>query len=162
MIRYDSPGQHALLINGETRTVFFSPEETLLQVLRRIGLTGAKPGCENGDCGACTVLLDGLSVKSCLVLALEAIGHTVTTIEGLQNTAIQQAFTDHGGFQCGYCTSGFLVKAYALLESHPEADEALTTDWLRSNLCRCTGYEGIRRAVTAAQENLKKSGTPHK
>lgn len=154
MIRYAGIVQHALLINGETRMVSFNPEDTLLKVLRRLGLTGAKPGCENGDCGACTVLLAGVPVKSCLVLAAEALGQEVVTVEGLKHTAIQQAFIDHGGFQCGYCTSGFLVNAYALLEAHPQADEEVMTDWLKSNLCRCTGYEGIRRAVVSAQRRL--------
>lgn len=154
MIRFDRIDRHRLTINGEDRAAVFSPEETLLQVLRSMGLTGAKPGCENGDCGACTILMDGLPVKSCLVLAVEAVGRQITTIEGLRETAIQQAFVDHGGFQCGYCTSGFLINAYALLDAHPDADEALMTDWLRSNLCRCTGYEGIRRAVNAAREKL--------
>lgn len=154
MIRFDRIDRHRLMINGEDRAAVFSPEETLLQVLRAMGLTGAKPGCENGDCGACTILMDGLPVKSCLILAVEAVGRQITTIEGLRDTVIQQAFVDHGGFQCGYCTSGFLINAYALLEAHPDADEALMTDWLRSNLCRCTGYEGIRQAVNAAREKL--------
>lgn len=155
MIRYDSPTRQLLLVNGERRTVLLEPQDTLLQVLRAMGLTGAKPGCENGDCGACTVLLEGVPVKSCLVLAAEAVGREIRTIEGLRSTAIQQAFIDEGGFQCGYCTSGFLVNAWALLEAHPDADDAVTADWLQSNLCRCTGYEGIRRAVRTAQERLR-------
>lgn len=155
MIRYDHSEKHPLHINGEARNAHFAPGDTLLHVLRDMGLTGAKPGCENGDCGACTVLLDGVPVKSCLVLAIEAVGHPITTIEGLRDTEIQKAFIDEGGFQCGYCTSGFLVNAWALLNAHPEADDALTEDWLRSNLCRCTGYEGIRRAVKTAQDALR-------
>lgn len=157
MIRYDKMCSERLMINGEHRTVSFCPEDTLLTVLRGMGLTGAKPGCENGDCGACTILLEGVPVKSCLVLAIEALGQSITTIEGLQQTPIQQAFVDQGGFQCGYCTSGFLINAYALLEAHPEADSETMNDWLKSNLCRCTGYEGIRRAVKAAQETLRNS-----
>ena len=147
-----------LTVNAEKRRVAVRPADTLLRVLReKMGLSGAKPGCENGDCGACTVLLDGLPVKSCLVLAVEAAGREITTVEGLKNTAIQQAFLEEGGFQCGYCTSGFLINAYALLEKHPQQDEATDREWLESNLCRCTGYEGINRAITKARE-IKKKG----
>ena len=147
-----------LTVNAEKRRVAVRPADTLLRVLReKMGLSGAKPGCENGDCGACTVLLDGLPVKSCLVLAVEAVGRAVTTVEGLKNTAIQQAFLEEGGFQCGYCTSGFLINAYALLEKHPQQNEETDREWLESNLCRCTGYEGINRAITKARE-IKKKG----
>jgi aerobic carbon-monoxide dehydrogenase small subunit len=147
-----------LTVNAEKRRVAVRPADTLLRVLReKMGLSGAKPGCENGDCGACTVLLDGLPVKSCLVLAVEAAGKSVTTVEGLKNTAIQQAFLEEGGFQCGYCTSGFLINAYALLEKHPQQNEETDREWLESNLCRCTGYEGISRAITKARE-IKKKG----
>ncbi len=153
---YKRESEIILTVNGEERRVIVRPSETLLRVLReKLGLTGPKPGCENGDCGACTVLLDGLPVKSCLVLAVEAAGCTVTTVEGLKDTAIQQAFREEGGFQCGYCTSGFLVNAYALLEKHPSASEETTREWLESNLCRCTGYEGISRSVARAKELLE-------
>jgi len=149
----------SLNINGEERRAVIRPADTLLRVLReKLGLTGAKPGCENGDCGACTVLLDGLPVKSCLVLAIEAAGRAVTTVEGLNNTAIQQAFLEEGGFQCGYCTSGFLVNAFALLEKHPACGDALEREWLESNLCRCTGYEGISRAVEKARKIMAQGG----
>ena len=148
----------ALNVNDEKRHTVVRPSDTLLRVLReKLGLTGAKPGCENGDCGACTVLLDGLPVKSCLVLAVEAIGKNITTVEGLKNTEIQQAFLEEGGFQCGYCTSGFLINAYALLEKHPVSDGGVDREWLESNLCRCTGYEGISRAVEKAR-TLKAQG----
>ena len=148
----------ALNINDEKRHTVVRPSDTLLRVLReKLGLTGAKPGCENGDCGACTVLLDGLPVKSCLVLAVEAIGKNITTVEGLKNTEIQQAFLEEGGFQCGYCTSGFLINAYALLEKHPVSDGGADREWLESNLCRCTGYEGISKAVEKAR-TLKAQG----
>jgi aerobic carbon-monoxide dehydrogenase small subunit len=147
-----------LTVNAEKKRVAVRPADTLLRVLReKMGLSGAKPGCENGDCGACTVLLDGLPVKSCLVLAVEAAERSVTTVEGLKNTAIQQAFLEEGGFQCGYCTSGFLINAYALLEKHPQQNEETDREWLESNLCRCTGYEGINRAITKARE-IKKKG----
>lgn len=149
----------SLNVNGEVRRAVIRPADTLLRVLReKLGLTGAKPGCENGDCGACTVLLDGLPVKSCLVLAIEAAGRAVTTVEGLNNTAIQQAFLEEGGFQCGYCTSGFLVNAFALLEKHPGCGDALEREWLESNLCRCTGYEGISRAVEKARKIMAQGG----
>lgn len=145
-----------LYVNGEKRRVTVRPADTLLRVLReKLGLTGAKPGCENGDCGACTVLLDGLPVKSCLILAVEIVGKKITTVEGLKNTAIQQAFLQEGGFQCGYCTSGFLVNAYALLEKYPEPAGEADREWLESNLCRCTGYEGISRAIDTAREIIK-------
>lgn len=142
----------ALNVNDEKRHTVVRPGDTLLRVLReKLGLTGAKPGCENGDCGACTVLLDGMPVKSCLVLAVEAIGKKIKTVEGLKNTEIQQAFMEEGGFQCGYCTSGFLVNAYALLEKYPVSGSEADREWLESNLCRCTGYEGISRAVEKAR-----------
>lgn len=145
-----------LQVNGESRHVAVRPADTLLRVLREtLGLTGAKPGCENGDCGACTVLLDGKPIKSCLVLAVEAIGKEITTIEGLKDTAIQQAFQSEGGFQCGFCTSGFLMNAYALLQKYPESSDQLTREWLQSNLCRCTGYEGISKAMLKAKQILK-------
>ncbi|SCZ76281.1 (2Fe-2S)-binding protein [Acidaminobacter hydrogenoformans] len=148
-----------VMLNGKARKLVVRPMDTLLQVLREAaGHTGAKPGCENGDCGACTVLLDDKPVKACLMLAVEADGRSITTVEGLQNTAIQQAFVERGGFQCGYCTSGFLVNAWAMLEAHPEADEAIQRAWLSANLCRCTGYEGIRDAVERAKEIRRSEG----
>ncbi|WP_331488105.1 2Fe-2S iron-sulfur cluster-binding protein [Acidaminobacter sp.] len=153
---YSGLTEISVSINGKLRTLAVRPSETLLNVLRQAaGHTGAKPGCENGDCGACTVLLEGRPVKSCLMLAVEAEGRAVMTVEGLENTAIQQAFIECGGFQCGYCTSGFLVNAWAMLEAHPEADEAVQREWLSANLCRCTGYEGIRDAVERAKANRR-------
>ncbi|HEX3046383.1 MAG TPA: (2Fe-2S)-binding protein [Bacillota bacterium] len=137
-----------LQVNGETRTVVARPADTLLDVLReQLGLTGAKPGCKNGDCGACTVLMDGWPIKSCLTLAVEAIGHQVTTIEGLRDTPIQKAFLDKWAFQCGYCTSGFIMVCQALAQIHPDAGDEIIEEWLQSNLCRCTSYEEIRAAV---------------
>lgn len=137
-----------LQINGETRTVVVRPADTLLFVLRnQLGLTGAKPGCKNGDCGACTVLIDGWPVKSCLILAVEAIDHQVTTIEGLQDTPIQKAFLDKWAFQCGYCTSGFILVCHALTQIHPDAGDEIIEEWLQSNICRCTSYEEIQGAV---------------
>lgn len=141
-------GEIELDVNGEKRLVFVRAADTLLHVLREhLGLTGAKPGCENGDCGACTVLLDGWPVKSCLTLAVETVGHQITTVEGLHNTPIQQAFVEKFAFQCGYCTSGFLMVCSALANIHPDADANIIEEWLQSNLCRCTGYEEIGQAL---------------
>jgi carbon-monoxide dehydrogenase small subunit len=147
-------------VNGEERSVMVRPADTLLEVLReRVGLPGTKRGCENGDCGACTVLLEGRPVKSCLVLAVEAEGCTIETVEGLAIDTLRDAFLSEGGFQCGFCTPGFLVNATALLRAHPDPEDAQIRLWLEANLCRCTGYEGIERAVkSAAQGN--RAGPP--
>lgn len=141
-----------LNINNEERRVLVSPSDTLLHVLRqKLGLTGAKPGCENGDCGACTVLLDDEPVKACLILAVQAEGHKITTIEGLKDTPIQKAFIEESAFQCGFCTPGFILNCHAMLNAHPDADDEKIREWLSSNLCRCTGYEEIGKAVKRAQ-----------
>lgn len=135
-------------INGEKRKVTVRAADTLLHTLReQLGLTGAKAGCENGDCGACTVLVDGWPIKSCLMLAVEAVGHSVTTIEGLKNAPTQKAFFENWRFQCGYCTSGFIMNCHALATIHPGADDDTIADWLQSNICRCTSYEEIANAV---------------
>ncbi|WP_223587832.1 (2Fe-2S)-binding protein [Neobacillus bataviensis] len=137
-----------LNINGNNRVVTVRSADTLLYALRgKLGLTGSKPGCLNGDCGACTVNLDGWPMKSCLMLAVEAIGKKVTTIEGLQNAPIQQAFVENFAFQCGYCTPGFIMNCHSLIEQHPDADDETIKEWLESNICRCTGYAEIERAV---------------
>lgn len=137
-------------VNGQRRRVTVRPADTLLYALReQLGLTGAKPGCENGDCGACTVLVDGWPIKSCLMLAVEAVGHKVTTVEGLRDAPIQKAFVDNWAFQCGYCTSGFLMVCHALASIHPDADDRMVKTWLESNICRCTGYQEINDAVKA-------------
>jgi len=141
-----------LLVNGEERRAALRPGDTLLRVLReKLGLTGTKCGCENGDCGACTVLLDGRPVKSCMVLAVECDDTAITTIEGLRDHPVQQAFAEENGFQCGFCTPGQILNAAALIESHPEPYEAADREWMQSNLCRCTGYEGIRNALANAR-----------
>ncbi len=156
MITHTHYAAIALRVNGETREVVVRPADTLLHVLRRaLGLTGTKLGCENGDCGACTVLLDGKPVKSCMVLAVDAEGAEITTIEGLSGTAIQKTFLDEAGYQCGFCTPGFIVNAYALLKAHPAPDPETLQTWLDGNLCRCTGYEGIRRAIANAKAREK-------
>ena len=138
-----------LCINGEERRAGVRPGDTLLRVLReKVGLTGTKCGCENGDCGACTVLLDGKPVKSCMILAVEC--------EGLRDHPVQKEFAEENGFQCGFCTPGQILNAAALLEAYPEPDEDADREWMQSNLCRCTGYEGIRNALAAARAFLKK------
>lgn len=157
MIRIKGPTVISLTVNGEQVELMVRIGDTLLRSLReQLGITGPKGGCENGDCGACTMLLDGKPIKSCMMLTVEAMGKEIVTIEGLKDTEIQQAFHEHGGFQCGYCTSGFVTNAFALLEAKPFADEDEKRNWLSANLCRCTGYEGIRRAVDAAQLDVQK------
>jgi len=147
------PKEIELNVNDEDRIVTIHPADTLLYTLREgLGLTGAKPGCENGDCGACTVLVDGGPIKSCMMLTAEAIGHDIQTVEGLRGAPIQRAFIDAWAFQCGYCTSGFIMVAQGLLRAHPHADEKTMTEWLRSNICRCTSYEEIGKAVRSAIE----------
>jgi carbon-monoxide dehydrogenase small subunit len=151
MISYTRYAPLSLRVNGATREVVVRPADTLLHVLRHgLGLTGTKVGCENGDCGACTVLLDGKPVKSCMVLAVETEGAEITTIEGLSNTPIQKAFLAQAAYQCGFCTPGFIVNAYALLKAHPSPSAETMRTWLDGNLCRCTGYEAIRKAINAA------------
>lgn len=135
-------------VNGEKRTAAARPADTLLYVIRNeLNLLGTKSSCENGDCGSCTVLIDGWPVKTCMMLAVEAIGHKITTIEGLRSTPIQKAFLEKFAYQCGYCTPGFIVNCHALVNLHPDADDKMIKEWLESNLCRCTGYEEIKAAV---------------
>ncbi len=137
-----------LTINGEQRDTVVRMADTLLDILRgKFDLTGAKRGCENGDCGACTVLVDGLPNKSCMMLAVDARGKQVTTIEGLQNAPMQHAFIEKWAFQCGYCTSGFIMNAHALVNQHPNATDEMLEEWLSSNICRCTSYQEIKEAV---------------
>jgi carbon-monoxide dehydrogenase small subunit len=137
-----------LLVNGKRQNVIIRSADTLLRVLReKLGLTGAKAGCENGDCGACTVIVGEMPIKSCLMLAIEAPGISITTIEGLRNTPIQQAFVDKFAFQCGFCTPGFLMVCHSLVNNHPNASEEVIQEWLQSNICRCTSYEEIGAAV---------------
>jgi carbon-monoxide dehydrogenase small subunit len=148
MFQMQQIGPIQLDINGAKISAVVRPADTLLYALREVlGLTAAKPGCENGDCGSCTVLVDGLPVKSCLMLAVEAVGHKITTLEGLQDAPIQKAFVEHRAFQCGYCTPGFIMTCQGLIEKHPDADEDTMFTWLESNICRCTSYEEITGAV---------------
>ncbi|WP_436643166.1 (2Fe-2S)-binding protein [Microbaculum sp. FT89] len=145
-------------INGDVTEFLCEPDETLLDVLRdRLGLTGSKEGCGTGDCGACSVTVDGRLVCSCLMLGAEADGARVDTIEGMADGEtlhpLQRKFLDHAALQCGICTPGILVAAKALLERNPDPTEEETRYWLAGNLCRCTGYDKIIRAVldTAAE-----------
>lgn len=147
-MKYSGNSMIDLNVNGECKTVTIKPSHTLLHVLReQLSLSGAKIGCDNGDCGTCTVLVDDMPIKSCLMLAVEAVGHKITTVEGLQNAPIQEAFIQNWGFQCGYCTSGFLMVCHGLSIHYPNADEQMIEEWLQSNLCRCTGYEEIKDAI---------------
>ena len=148
-------------INGDAVEFVCSPGETLLDVLRnRLGLTGSKEGCGTGDCGACSVTVDGRLVCACLVLGAEAEGRTVTTIEGLSvNGALhplQTKFIEHAALQCGVCTPGFLIAAKVLLDRNPDPTEEQIRYALAGNLCRCTGYDKIVRAVSAAAKELNR------
>jgi aerobic-type carbon monoxide dehydrogenase small subunit (CoxS/CutS family) len=145
--------QATLHVNGAAYPVEIEPGRSLLSVIRtEVGLTGAKEGCDDSECGACMVLVDGLPVNSCSYLALQADGREITTIEGLTGDngeldALQQAFLDQGGVQCGFCTPGMLISAKALLDREPDPSEEEIRLALSGNLCRCTGYSGIVRAV---------------
>lgn len=137
-----------LHVNGDSREVMIRSADTLLHTLReQLGLKGAKNGCGNGDCGACTVLVNGEPVHSCLTLAIENIQNQITTIEGLINSPIQKAFIDKWAIQCGFCTPGYILNCYALAEKFPNADDAVIEEWMQSNLCRCTGYQEIKDAI---------------
>jgi len=152
----------SLRVNGETHVVLAEPRWTLLYVLREvIGLTGAKPGCERGECGACTVLIDGVPRYACLTLAAEAQGREVTTLEGLMDGEtlgpVQKAFAEADAFQCGYCTPGQIMAAEGLLRANPSPDLAQIRHGMAGNLCRCAAYVHIFKAVDRAAE-LKKGG----
>ncbi len=139
-------------INGEEVEFLCEPRQSLLEVLRDVlGLTGSKEGCNNGNCGACSVLLDGVLVNSCVVLGVETAGRAVTTIEGIATPQglhpLQQKFLEHAALQCGICTPGFIVAAKALLDKNPQPTEHQVRYWLAGNLCRCTGYDKIIKAV---------------
>jgi aerobic carbon-monoxide dehydrogenase small subunit len=144
-----------LNVNGHAFELTVLPSRTLLEVLREdLGLTGTKEGCGQGECGACTVILDGKTVNSCLVLAVQADGKDITTIEGLARGdklhPVQQAFVDKGGLQCGFCSPGMILSAKVLLDENPDPDEAAIRKALAGNTCRCTGYTKIFESVKAA------------
>lgn len=150
-------------VNGDPAEFLCDPGESLLDALRwKLDLTGSKEGCASGDCGACTVILDGQMVCSCLVLAAEAEGRSIATIEGVaegsQLHPVQEKFLELGALQCGFCTPGFIVAAKALLERDPDPSEHDIRYWLAGNLCRCTGYDKIVRAVQAAAAQMRQEG----
>ena len=147
-------------INGEEANFLCEPRQSLLEVLRDIlGMTGTKEGCNDGNCGACTVIFDGRIINSCLVLGVEVQGREVTTIEGLATAdgphPIQTAFLENAALQCGICTPGFIMASKGLLDGEVDADEGRVRHWLAGNLCRCTGYDKIVRAVLDAGQKMK-------
>ena len=147
-------------INGEPMEYLCEGQQTMLDVLRdELGLTGSKEGCSSGDCGACTIIVDGNIVCSCLMLGVEAEGHKITTIEGIADGdtlhPVQQKFLEHAALQCGFCTPGLLIAAKALLDRNPNPSETETRYWLAGNLCRCTGYDKVVRAVHDAAAELR-------
>jgi aerobic carbon-monoxide dehydrogenase small subunit len=159
----------AVTVDGVSYTDDVEPRMLLVHYLReRLGKTGTVVGCDTSNCGACTVHLDGRSVKSCSVLAVQADGHEVTTIEGLAGNGtlhpVQQAFHDHHGLQCGYCTPGMIMQAVDLLTDNPSPDEAQIREGIEGNLCRCTGYQNIVRSIqaaaTAMSGEVAGAGTP--
>ncbi len=157
--------QITLQVNGEDHDVEIEPNRLLLQALREdIGLIGTKEGCSIGVCGACSVIVDGRLVSSCLTLAVACQGKEITTIEGLAKDGkldpIQQAFLEYGGFQCGICTPGQIIAAKALLDTNPNPSEEEVKEWMSGNLCRCTGYYKILESVMAVVN--KKVGTDHR
>ena len=152
-------------VNGQRQTVDVEPRTLLVHMLReRLGLTGTHIGCETGQCGACTVLLDGKAVKSCMVLGVQAEGHEITTIEGVAPRGtlhpIQQAFWEQHGLQCGYCTPGMILSSLALLAEHPDPDEETIRHGLEGNICRCTGYQAIVRSVQDAAARIARGDEP--
>ncbi|BEQ16147.1 (2Fe-2S)-binding protein [Desulfoferula mesophila] len=153
-----------LIVNGDRYEVAVEPNRMLVDVLREdLGLTGTKIGCAQGDCGACTVLMDGVSISSCLTLAVEAHQRELTTIEGLAASPqelhpIQESFVQHGAVQCGYCTPGMIMSAKHLLDQNPHPSEEQIRQGLSGNLCRCTGYNKIVEAIGAAADKMASSG----
>jgi aerobic-type carbon monoxide dehydrogenase small subunit (CoxS/CutS family) len=152
-----------LTVNGQPYELYVKPKTLLVQVLRdHLGLTGTKRGCNESSCGACTVILNGMAVKSCSILALQADGGKVTTVEGLASGTelhpLQRAFLDHGAFQCGFCTSGMLMASTALLNENPKPTKEQIKEGIDGNICRCTGYNSIIRAVTAVVKGEYKEG----
>jgi carbon-monoxide dehydrogenase small subunit len=150
-----------LIVNHVTYTINIEPHLTLVEVLRdKLGLTGTKKSCNEGECGACTVLMDGRPVASCMVLAMDAQNRNITTIEGLAEGEklhpLQEAFVKHGGIQCGFCTPGMIMSAKALLDEHPEPTPLQVRTAISGNLCRCTGYQQIVDSVMAAAKMMAK------
>jgi aerobic carbon-monoxide dehydrogenase small subunit len=152
-----------LVVNGDARHATVEPRRTLAELLREdLGLTGTHLACEHGVCGACTVLLDGEPVRACLILGVQAAGHSIRTVEGLAGEngtlhPLQQAFWDNHGLQCGFCTPGFLMLAVNALETNPELTDEEILEVLSSNLCRCTGYQNIVKAVRSRAADMRRT-----
>ena len=150
-----------LTVNKQAYEVYINPKALLVEVIRDyIGLTGTKRGCDTVSCGACTVMINGMSVKSCSVLAMQAEGADITTIEGLEQKGklapIQKAFIDHGAYQCGFCAPGMIMSAQALLNENPHPTEWEIREGIEGNICRCTGYNSIVRAIDATAKGIYK------
>ena len=155
----------SVTVNGEGHRHTVEPRKTLADFLREdCALTGTHLGCEHGVCGACTVLLDGVAVRSCLMFAVQVEGASITTVEGLAPSGtlgpVQQAFREEHGLQCGFCTPGFVVSVHAFLASNPDPSREEIVEALSGNLCRCTGYQGIIRAVERAARTMSEAGQP--
>ncbi len=155
--------QIEVTVNGKLEKIEVRPSETLLEVIReRLHLTGAKEGCGVGECGACTVIMDGLTVNSCLILAVEADGKSVVTVEGVGSreklNPVQEAFVEHGGMQCGFCTPGMIVSGTYLLEKNPRPTEDQIREGIAGNFCRCTGYTNIIESIEAAAGKMSEGG----
>ena len=154
-----------LTVNGRDHAISVEPRKTLVDAIREdCGLTGTHIGCEHGVCGACTIILDGEAVRACLMFAVQAQGKRIRTVEGLANGTslhpLQRAFIAHHGLQCGFCTPGFLMLAVNALERNPQIGDAELLDVLSSNLCRCTGYQNIVKAVKAARDEMRGATPP--
>ena len=152
-----------LHVNGAAHEIAVRPNVTLLDALRvELGLTGTKQGCGIGDCGTCTVLVDSRPMNACLMLAVQAVGHEITTIEGVADGnrlhPLQQAFVDHGAVQCGFCTPGMVLGGLAVLDAHPDPTEEEVREGISGNLCRCTGYQKIVEAVLDAADRMREQG----
>jgi aerobic carbon-monoxide dehydrogenase small subunit len=162
-VRTLSKREVSLEINGERYVRDVEPRKTLADFIREdCALTGLHVGCEHGVCGACTVLLDGVAVRSCLLFAVQATGTSITTVEGLADddgalNVVQRAFMDNHGLQCGFCTPGFVVSATAFLRDHPNPSDEEIREGLSGNVCRCTGYQGIMRAVQQAAREMSET-----
>lgn len=157
--------QYLLTVNGKTSLVTTEPHQSLLDTLReKVGLTGSKKGCDEGECASCTVLLDGVPVNSCLVLVGDAVGKSIVTIEGVAGSEgphpLQRAFVELGGVQCGYCTPGMIVSSCALLREQPDPTDEEIKFYLAGNICRCTGYNKITAAVRSAAETMRAADVP--
>jgi len=155
--------QIEVTVNGKQEKIEVRPSETLLEMIReKLHLTGAKEGCGMGECGACTVIMNGVTVNSCLVLAVEADGKSIVTVEGVGSKEklhpVQQAFVEHSGMQCGFCTPGMIVSGTYLLKKHPQPTEQQIREGIAGNFCRCTGYTKIIESIGAAAGNMSEGG----